>query len=215
MARRLHGGLPLRVAGAPCATLDARADARSARRHAQTEWRHVLRPRLAVLAVAVTLVAGCATTRIPVSGRSGFEGLDQKIGGRTGQVVLESGKVIHARNIHVYADSLCWTGRFTGEMGSGLWTDERASVPTADVKAIKIRRPARGALKGMLRGGGFGLALAIPTYLRSNDSYRSGYFVFLPALGGLIGIPFGIGADEDVYEFIRPAGTERASGERH
>ncbi len=179
------------------------ADVRSVRRDVQTEWRFVLRPRLAILAVAVTLVAGCATTRIPVSALSGFEELDQKIGGKTGQVVLESGKVIHARNIHVYADSLCWTSRLTGEMGSGVWTAVRASVSTADVKAVKIRNPARGALRGMLRGFGFGLALAIPMYLKSNDPYRVGYFVFLPPLGGLIGIPFGIAADEDEYVFIR------------
>ena len=172
-------------------------------------------PRLAILAVAVAFVAGCASTRIPVSELSGFEELNQRIGGKTGQVVLASGTVIHARNIHVYADSLSWTSRLTGEMGSGRWTDERASVPTADVKAIKIHKMTRGALKGLLYGGGFGLALAIPVYLRSNDTYRSGYFVALPVLGALIGIPFGMGADEDVYEFIPPAGTERASGGRH
>jgi hypothetical protein len=174
----------------------------------------VLRPRLAILAVAVTLVTGCASTRIPLSELSGLEELNERVGGKTVQVVLASGTVIHARNIHVYADSLSWTGRLTGEMGSGLWTGERVSVPTADVRAIKVHRTARGALKGLLYGGGLGLALAVPVYWRSSDYYRSGYFVALPVLGALIGIPFGMGADEDVYEFIPPAGTERASGGR-
>ena len=175
-----------------------------------------MRPRLAILAVAVTLVAGCAPTRIPVSRLSGFEGLNQRVEGKSVQVVLASGTVIYARNIHVYADSLSWTSRWTGEMASGRWTGERGSVPTADVKAIKIHRTARGALKGLLYGGGFGLALAIPMYwAHVDDPYAPLVFVPMAALGALIGIPVGMGADEDVYVFIPPAGTERASGGRH
>jgi hypothetical protein len=146
-----------------------------------------------------------------VSELSGHEELEQRIGGKTGQVVLASGTTLHARNIHVYADSVSWT---SGWIGEG-WTDERTSALTADVKAIKIRKPARGALKGLRYGAGYGLALAVPVYLMSNDLYREGYFLFLPVLGALIGLPAGMVADEDVYEFTPPAGTGRASGGRH
>jgi hypothetical protein len=151
-----------------------------------------------------------------VSELSGFEELNQRVGGKTVQVVLASGTVIHARNIHVYADSLSWTDSWTGEMASGRWTGERGSVATADVKAIKIHNMARGALKGLRYGGVFGLALAIPMYwAHAGEPYAPAIFVVIPVLGALIGIPFGMGADEDVYEFIPPAGTERVSGGRH
>jgi hypothetical protein len=146
-----------------------------------------------------------------VSELSGLEELEQRIGGKTGRVVLTSGTILHARNIHVYADSVSWT---SGWIGEG-WTDERASALTADVKAIEVHKMARGALKGLRYGAGYGLALAVPVYLMSNDPYKAAYFVALPVLGALIGIPFGFVADEDVYEFIPPAGTERASGGRH
>ena len=170
-----------------------------------------MRQRLVLLAVAVALVAGCAPTRIQVSDLSGYEELEQRIGGKTGQVVLVGGTTLHARNIHVYADSVSWT---SGWIGEG-WTDERTSALTADMKAIKIRRMARGVFRGLRYGAGCGLALAIPTYLRSHDPYRGAYFLVLPVFGALIGIPFGMGSDDDVYEFVLPAGTERASGGRH
>ena len=166
-----------------------------------------MRSRLALFAVAVVLVAGCAPKRIPVSELSGLKELEQRIGGKTGRVVLMSGTILHAKNIHVYADSVSWT---SGWIGEG-WTDERASALRADVKAIKIRRMARGALKGLGYGAGCGLALAGPMYVMSSDPYRGGFFLVLPVLGALIGIPFGMGAGEDVYEFIPPPGTERAS----
>jgi hypothetical protein len=181
----------------------------------QTDWRYVLRPRLAIVAVAVAFLVGCAPARIPVSELSGFEELNQRVGGKTVQVVLASGKVMHARNIHVSADSLSWTDLWIGETASGRWTGERASVPTADVKAIRVHKTARGALKGLLYGAGFGLALAIPTYAANRGLVASEHFGGLSALGVLIGVPFGMGGDEDVYEFISPAGTERTSGGKH
>ena len=77
--------------------------------------------------------------------------------------------IIHARNIHVFPDSLSYTDRWSNEMAFGRWTSERASgrwigtsasVPMADVKAVKAHT-AGGVLKSLLYRKGFSLALSI------------------------------------------------------
>ena len=159
-----------------------------------------MRSRFVILAVVAVFLGGCAPSRIPVSELSGFEELDQRIGGKTGQVVLASGLVVHARNIHVDADSVSWSDRGTGE---------RTSVSTLDVESIKIHKKARGALKGLLYGGGSGLAFASLIYWGDPDEpYASVVFVIMPVLGALIGTPAGMTADSDVYEFTQPTETE-------
>ena len=165
-----------------------------------------MRLRLAILVVLAAWLAGCAPLRIPVAELSGLDELESRIGGKTGQVTPVSGPVIPARNIHVSADSISWSHRSTGE---------RESVPTADVRSIKIHKTARGALKGLLYGGGIGLIIATPMYWADPDEpYASVGFVIMPALGALIGIPAGMITDGDVYEFTGPAEAEESLGTR-
>jgi hypothetical protein len=168
-----------------------------------------LRSLLAILAVGVTLVTGCAPTRIPVRESSGFDEVNQKADGKTAQVVLASGAVIYAKDVHAGPDSIFWTSRWIGETASGHWTDEGGSLPTPDVQAIKIHRTARGVLKGLLYGGGVGLMLAAVTY--SPGWLAEVEFAMKATLGALIGIVSWGTTDEDVYEFTPPRGTARGS----
>ena len=155
-----------------------------------------MRSRLALLAVAATMLVGCAPSRIPVSELSGHEELNQRIGGRTVQVVLASGSVVHARDIHVGVDLVSWSDR---------WTGEKASVSVAEVRSVKIHKTARGALKGLLYGGGIGLAIATPMYFAThNEPYADIVFVVMPGIGALFGILAGMITDGDVYEFGTP-----------
>jgi hypothetical protein len=149
------------------------------------------------------LVTGCAPTRIPVSGLSGSDELNQRAVGKTVQVVLANREVIYAKSIHVSPDSLCWTSRWIGETSSGHWTDKRGSVATPDVKVVKIHRTARGVLKGLLYGGGSGLILARATH--SPGLFAEAEFGLKTALGALIGIIAWGTTDEDVYEFVQRA----------
>ena len=169
-----------------------------------------MRRRLASLAVVVAMLTGCAPTRIPVSEVQGFDELNQRASGQTAQVVLASGTVIHARNIHVSPDSLSWTSHWTGELSSGDWTDQRGSVPTVDVQAVKIHRTGRGVLKGLLYGGGAGLVLAGATH---SPGWLAGVtFAMKTTLGALIGVVAWATTDEDVYEFTPQVGIRQASG---
>ena len=166
--------------------------------------------QLAILAVVVALLAGCAPRRIPVSELRGFDELNQRASGQTVQVVLASGTVIHAKNIHVSPDSLSWTSRWTGEFASGDWTDKRGSVATVDVKAVKIHRTGRGVLKGLLYGGGVGLVLAGATH---SPGWLAGVtFAMKATIGALVGVVAWATTDEDVYEFTPQAGIGQASG---
>ena len=169
-----------------------------------------MRRQLAALAVVVALLAGCAPKRIPVSELRGFDELNQRASGQTVQVVLASGTVIHAKNIHASPDSLSWTSHWTGDLASGDWSDKRGSVPTADVKAVKIHRTGRGVLKGLLYGGGVGLVLAGVTH--SPGWLADVEFAMKTTLGALVGVVAWATTDEDVYEFTPQAALRKASG---
>ena len=162
-----------------------------------------MRLKLAVLVLAAVWLAGCAPSRIPVPELSGLDELESKIGGKTAQVTLVNGAVRPARNIHVSADSVSWSHR---------WTGEHESLPTVDVRSIKIHKTARGFLKGLLYGGGAGLVFAGVMFL-GDDADASYGIVIMPALGALIGVPAGMITDGDVYEFPESAESGADSGD--
>jgi hypothetical protein len=88
---------------------------------------------------------------------------------------------------------------------SDRWTGEKASVSVAEVRSVKIHKTARGALKGLLYGGGIGLAIATPMYFAThNEPYADIVFVVMPGIGALFGILAGMITDGDVYEFGTP-----------
>jgi len=163
------------------------------------------------MAVVVALLTGCAPNRIPVTEPHGFDELNRRASGQTVQVVLTSGTVVHAKSIHVSPDSLSWASRWTGDLASGDWTGRKGSVPTSDVGAVKIHRPGRGALKGLLYGGGVGLILAGVTY--SPGWLAEVAFAMKTALGALLGTAAWATTDEDVYECPPQTGTEKATSE--
>ena len=155
------------------------------------------------LAVVATVLVGCAPSRIPVSELSGHEELNQRIGGKTGQVVLASGSVVQARDIRAGVDSVSWSDR---------WSGEKASVSMAEVRSVKVHKTARGALKGLLCGAGIGLAIATPMYLANRDEpYADFAFVIMPGIGAVVGILAGMITDGDVYLFGTPPNSYEAS----
>jgi hypothetical protein len=148
--------------------------------------------RLLGILLVATAVCGCAANRIAVGDSAGLAAMNDELAGRTVIVVTQDGREIWGRDLEVVVDEASWA-----DASSGF----RESLATSAIRSITIRRPGRGALKGLLWGGAIATGFSIAEYY--SDQNFLAFFV-LPPLGALGGIIVGELSDADVYEIRFP-----------
>ncbi len=152
-----------------------------------------MRACLAALAAVALVVCGCGPYMITLTELSDFSEPNEDLAGRDVQLVMKDGREARAHDVRLGP---------VETSGFDVATSERRAVASADVSFVKLRKRGRGALKGLLYGGGGGAAFASAAYWSDPDEpYADLVFLFMPALGALIGIPGGMAVEADVYEF--------------
>ena len=109
-----------------------------------------MRMCLAVLAVVLLLFCGCGPHMITLTELSDFTEPNADLAGREVQLVMKDGRETRAQDVRLGPVETSWLD---------LAARERRAVASADVSFVKLRKPGRGALKGLLYGGGGGAAV--------------------------------------------------------
>jgi hypothetical protein len=162
--------------------------------------------RATALALIAVLVAGCGPRFIPVVSSTDVDEANERIQGRRVTMTLKDGTQTPCERAVVGLDTCSCVDARVGET---------RRVPSSSIESIRIRRPGRGALKGLLYGGGATTLGATGMYWANPDEpYASVAFVFMPALGVLFGVPGGMLTESDVYEFPKSSDSEESPGEQ-
>ena len=107
--------------------------------------------RIALLLCGITLLGGCSSIRtVHVSeDASSFKEVNRAVRGKVAVMTLNDGSKMHVVGLNVEPEWATWVDRKENKI---------ASVPTSDVREIKVVKAGPGALRGLVIGAVIGAA---------------------------------------------------------
>ncbi len=147
---------------------------------------------IALILIAV-LVAGCGARTIPVVSSADVDDANERIRDRRVTMRMEDGTRMPCERAVVGLDTCTCVDARVGAV---------RRVSAASVESIKIGRPGRGAVRGLLIGGGIGGLMSGMIYLGggSDDIENVIGMVLAPIFCGVIGLVFAPFVTYDLYE---------------
>jgi hypothetical protein len=147
---------------------------------------------IALILIAV-LVAGCGARTIPVVSSADVDDANEGIRDRGVTMRMENGSRMPCERAVVGLDTCTCVDARAGAV---------RRVSAASVESIKVRRPGRGATRGLLIGGGIGGLMGGILYLAegTDDIENVVGMVLAPIFGAVVGLVFGPFVTYDLYE---------------
>ena len=149
--------------------------------------------RLTVSVLLALLTTGCGARTVLVVDPTDMDELNRAARGKTVTITIIDNTRTSAKDVLVTPELTSWIDAKEGK---------RDTVSTTMIKSISVRQAARGAGRGFLTGAVIGVVFSGITYSSNqHEPYREAYFLFFPALFGLVGMLGGAATCDDLYDF--------------